>query len=99
MKLIILWTSGRSIIVYGFTQTGSNSKTKDLTRSLFLTHMKFVIKKCIQHIDKLDKLTIYLFLISSQLLSIKKKVSLVFHFLFIFMLQIFRGQADPLISD
>ena len=35
----------------------------------------------------------------SQLLSIQKKVPLVFHFLFIFILQIFRGQADPLISD
>ena len=44
--------------------------------------------------------TIYsLLVLGSQLLSIQKKVSLVFHFLFIFMLQIFQGQADPLISD
>ena len=42
-----------------------------------------------------------LFLISFriQLLIIQKKVSLVFYFLFIFMLHIFQGQADPLVSE
>ena len=53
-----------------------------------------------RHVWAILKNQIYSELVlGSHLFIIQKKVSLLFIFLFIFMLYILRGQADPLVSD